>query len=131
MNLNEFEKQMNRLTGTFGKAAYSEERVKLIWAAVRYSEPGWWASAVDELIGSSRTPPLMPEIRDAMTKERERSWAAEKRTNTRDAKEFMSFLASEDIALICQGIRQRISGGMADDAFESFLKSLNGIASGR
>lgn len=127
MNRNEFEREMARLVNTFGKTHYNIERTTLIWEAVRPYSVAWWARAVDEFIGSFRSPPLLPEIRDAVARERERQWGEQKKENAANAKEFMNYLGSEEISEICRGIRQRITGQMSDENFTGFVKVLDGL----
>lgn len=79
MTEQEFTIQMNRLAETFGKSAYSSERVKLIWSAVRDFSQQWWGSTVNYFIGYQKQAPLMSEIGEAVGKERERIWNQQKK----------------------------------------------------
>jgi len=78
MNHAEFQTHMVRLASTFGKAAYSDERIKLIFKAVERFSAAWWESAVDSMIAYSRQAPLMTEIGELISREREREWDKKK-----------------------------------------------------
>lgn len=68
----EFITQMERLARVFGERAYPTERTRLIWEQVSWLSEVSFARIVDDFIGSSRQPPLMPEFRDAIELERAR-----------------------------------------------------------
>jgi hypothetical protein len=74
----EFSQQLNRLQETFGKSAYGTERVKLIWKEVKDLAPDWFASVVGGFIGTLRQAPLLPDISERASQERERLWRIEK-----------------------------------------------------
>lgn len=85
MNREEFSNEMNRLVSQFGKAAYSPERANLIWREVKDLSPSWMNAAIDEFIGSSRQPPLMPEFRERIAIEREKQWSRQKQQSQKDS----------------------------------------------
>lgn len=78
MTAQEFQRQIGRLVETYGKEAYATERCKLIWREVRDFDAAWWEQTVDHFIGDCRFPPLMPEIREKASFERERIYRTEK-----------------------------------------------------
>lgn len=127
----EFETQMNRLTETFGKAAYSKERVGLIWREVQSYSRAWMERTIDDMIGSHRTAPLLPEFREATARERERLWSAEKKQHESDANAFWNGTYHPDeVKAVCQVIKDRMRGGVPDDSWNSFLKVLRGARGG-
>lgn len=122
----EFQSNMMRLINQFGKAAYPAERSQIIWSTVRYLPGDWWRRSVDKWIGECRQAPLMPEIREEMSSERERDWSNEKRENARQATQAMrSMFGPEDTAMLCKGIRERISGRQSDSDFASMTRMLD------
>lgn len=102
MTTEEFDREMSRLAETFPNA-YRDERRKLIWREVYQLPAQVWAKVVDYLIGDSRQPPMMPEIREAVSRERERSWQFKKREHQAQAQEFWASL--EEYQTICPMIR--------------------------
>jgi hypothetical protein len=67
----QFNQHMDRLSRTF-RAAYSEERTLLFYQTVRNMSVAWWKQTVDYWIGEFRHAPLMPELKEAVARERER-----------------------------------------------------------
>ncbi len=125
MTLPEFQTHMGRLIEQFGKASYSQARVELIWGEVQNLDSFWWKITVNRFLGESRHAPLMPEIREAIAKERERMWEAQKDRSEAEAKQAMaSIYGMEDLASICQGIMSRIKGNMPDQDFQSFTSMI-------
>lgn len=123
-----FQQEMQRLVETFGKAAFGSERAKILWREVGMYSNQWFTQVVDRFIGELRQAPLMPEFREAISKERERLWAIEKKQNEKEAKAFASTFPLEDIGSICRTIVQRIQGGMTDENYNSFIKAVEGAS---
>lgn len=73
MNLATFKLQMERLSAQFGKAAYSQGRVDLIWNEVQDMSDTWFVKTVNHFLGSSRHAPLVPEFVMAAQPYRNRS----------------------------------------------------------
>jgi hypothetical protein len=125
----QFQSQMNRLVEQFGKQAYGTERCKLIWQVVQDLELAWFTGIVDQFIGECRLPPLMPEFRDAIAKERERLWKIQKQQNEKDAQAFFEgTYDAEDTRTICQTIVKRLTKGVPDEDYANFIKLLNQAA---
>jgi hypothetical protein len=121
----QFKNQINRLAETFGANVYKPERIKMIWNDVKDLSPEWFARVVDELIGSSRQPPLVPEFREAVSRERERLWAIEKKQHANEATKFFhSKFSTEDKRWAVQQILRRVVGNMTDHDFGLFLGGL-------
>lgn len=80
----EFSPHMGRLIEQFGKGAYSQARVEIIWRSVRDMDAHWWSMQVDRFLGECRQAPLVPEIRDAVLLERNRAWQAKKQQGLRE-----------------------------------------------
>jgi hypothetical protein len=78
MKFEEFNSQMQRLITNFGRTAYSQERSTLIWRETQAIEGPLFERIVDRLIGECRQAPLLPEIRDAVGREKSRLWEREK-----------------------------------------------------
>jgi len=65
MNLNEFERQMDRLKSVYGDKAYPDERAELIWKEMRYLPVHQFEEIVGEMIASSAQAPMMGKFREA------------------------------------------------------------------
>lgn len=112
MTADEFKRQTDRLIATYGPAAYSEERVTLIWREVGQLDADWLRRTVDFLIGSERQAPLVQAFSEAATRERERAWKQEREREREDARRFFggeSMLFDEDRAGFFQTIIARMA----------------------
>lgn len=126
MTLVEFRTQLQRLTSQFGQTNYSEERVRLIFQEVSSLEVGQWKNIVDRLIAESRFPPLLPDIREAMSLEREKKWRHEKAQHQKDAEEFfVSAISNDEKTIMAQTIKDRMFNRIDDAQWEKFLADLN------
>lgn len=129
MNWDKFTKQIDRLAQTYGKNAYGEERVLLVWKEVKDLSDQWIEKVIDGFIGECRQAPLMTEFREQISKERERLWRIEKAKNAQDAKDFFAgTYQDEDKATICQYIKKRLNGKVSDEDYETFIKHLTHAA---
>lgn len=126
MTFAEFESEMRRLVGQFGRQTYGEERVALFFEAVRDLSPGWWKRTVDKFLGECRYPPLMTELRTEVAIERERVWAVTKSLERRDAETFMRRFGTGDLQTICETIKRRIAGELSDQDFDAFQSAIEG-----
>lgn len=117
-----FQRGMDRLSETFG--AYKRERMQLIWLEVKDVPDEWFEKLCSELIGSERQAPLIDRFREEVAKLREQSWRQQKQVYKEEAKVWSSRFGAEDLQMICGAIRRRMSGGMPDADWHSFLKLL-------
>lgn len=125
MQWGEFTQQLNRVASTFGKNAYGDERIQLIWREVKDLSSNWMVKTVDRFIGECRHAPLMPEFREEISKERERLWQFEKKQRAKDAKDFFEGVyAPEDKKTICQFIQKRLRNEVLDADYQTFVKHL-------
>lgn len=125
MTFGHFQSQMTRLSRTFGKFAFPEERASLLWREVQWFDDSWFTYVIDGVIGNCRHAPLLSDFSEAISKERERNWEEKKKRSDLEAKEFMqASFPEEDRRWIIQQILKRIGGGMEDSDFSSFLKTL-------
>ncbi len=62
-----FAKQIERLRGTYGERAYPKERMSLFWLAFERVTDEVFSEAVDELIATNRSAPLLREIESAVS----------------------------------------------------------------
>lgn len=60
---------------------YNKDRGDLIWREVQQLSDEWMVRTVDLFIGEYERPPLMPQFREQISKERERLWVIEKKAN--------------------------------------------------
>jgi len=125
MTFAEFEIGMRRLSAQFGKAAYGDERTRLIFAAVREFSAAWWNRTVDRFVAEFRIPPLMPEIRIEIAAERERMIERKRVEDRQAAEDFWSgkFL-SEEKTVIVETIKRRMANQLSDAEWAQFLKLL-------
>lgn len=68
----QFRAEMGRIIGTFGKAAYSEERTDLIHRAIKGLGYGEFSRVVDHMISTFRYPPLPKDFAEAAIAERKK-----------------------------------------------------------
>lgn len=129
MTFDQFQKHMSRLVEQFGKSVYSPSRVQLIWKSVKDFSDEWWETTVDQFIGYSRQPPLMAEIAEFTSRERERLWKAEKEEHSQDAKKFIESFGLEDIGSICQAIVAKVKNEISEESFTSVVGSMRSAAS--
>lgn len=123
-----FQQGMSRLSSTFGKQAYSVERTSLIWREMNTLPDGAWIKIVDELIGTHRQAPLLPEIRELAAIARERFWSKEKKQHANDAKAFFkSSFAGEDLQTLCQMVIARMKGQVGDQTWNAQIKAFEGV----
>lgn len=61
-----FETQVKRLQEVYGDRGYPNERVNLIWSAFRNTFDEVFKEAIDDLISSKRSAPMLPEILEAV-----------------------------------------------------------------
>lgn len=66
----EFQNQMQRLTGTFGKNHFSDERMALIWRTVKELNKRQFENIVDHFLASFRQAPLPADFLKAYYEER-------------------------------------------------------------
>jgi len=127
MQPSEFKSHMDRLAEQF-KNTYSQARVELIWREVRDFDAYWWGRLVDKLLGECRHSPLLPEIREAMSIERERSWSRQKQHNAQEAREF--FLIADDTEArksTLATILRRVQGRVPDDEWKQFVHGITSL----
>jgi hypothetical protein len=94
MTQREFETNMNRMREEW-KNVYGTERCKLIWKEVKDFDGMWWERTVDQLIGDFLKPPMLPEIREKASIERERVYRTNKERQRREAEGFYNSVATE------------------------------------
>lgn len=124
---NNFVSQMERLKQQF-KQAYSEERMKILWREVQDITDLAFERMVDRFLGECRVPPLVPEFREQVAKDRETAWSYEKRQHTEHAEDLMQVLTShDDVRTICENIRKRLKGRMSDRDWDAFQKMIKNV----
>lgn len=129
MTEQEFQRDMGRLIEQFGKPVYSQARVALIWREVRDMTSFWWERTVDRLIGECRQAPLVPEVREEVSRERERNWAGEKAKNRNESLAAMKALFDgQMIESICKTIGDRIEGKVDDVVFQNFTRGVKKLS---
>lgn len=73
--------QLKRLESCFGnqhREVYNQDRGELIWREVNQLSDEWMVKITDLFIGEFDRPPLMPQFREQISKERERLWMIQK-----------------------------------------------------
>lgn len=131
MTIHEFDINMQRLKNNYGNS-FNDEKIKMIYSSVKEFPVVWWAKTVDWFIASSRTAPLVQDIRDKAADERERLYYIEKKKNAEEAERFMceglSKYADEDKTAICRMIISRMQGCVSDSEWDPFVKGLEETA---
>lgn len=77
MTHEEFQREMDRLVDQWPRA-YSGSRMEVIAREVADQTAAWWKRTVDRFLGERKDAPLLPEIRDVVARDRERSWTSQK-----------------------------------------------------
>lgn len=124
----EFSTQINRLAETYGKNAFSNERCKLIWSAVKDLPGQWFGNLVSSMIGSLRQAPLVPEFVDAAREYRNQLWEMKKREEREQTRNWVSRFSSDEERMLAQGIMKRLRGEMTDQDWENYERMLEGMA---
>jgi hypothetical protein len=127
MTIEEFGAQMKRLISVYGKPAYPDERLALIWKEVADFEIAWLGREIDLMIGTQRQAPLVEAFAQAGSKERERRWSKEREQEKVAAKRFMAGridLPDADRTIIFATIRARLKGEVSDSEWETFMGGL-------
>lgn len=133
MTQQEFIAQVTRITNTFGERSFPQERAALLWQEVGSFSGTWFKKVCDGIIGNNRHAPVLSDFADAIAIEREQQRAREKEREANEAKRFMSnqVFNHEDEKFFCGQILKRVSGGLSDQDFESFLKVLAHTSAGQ
>lgn len=87
MTLQEFIPGMERLRSVFGEKLYPEARVKIFFDELRGMDSRLWLSVVDRLVKEELKPPMMKEIRAALSAEKAIFWDREKRQEKKEAEQ--------------------------------------------
>jgi len=124
MTWGEFSTHMDKVSAQFGAHHYSPERLKLIFREVAWLDVDAWRKITEYLIGESRYAPTLSEIREQVTREREKVHEQQKREHKRDAHDFWQAISKEDSEFIFGNIKARINGEMSDQDFQPFLQLL-------
>lgn len=125
MRIEEFNTQMLRLIGNFGKPNYSDERSKLIWRDVQGMDGIDFARMVDGFISDFKFAPLGNDFREGMAKQREWKHYGEKKIHAKEAFEFYTMFHSDEIKSICETIKAKLRGEMSDESYKTFTDGLS------
>jgi len=120
----EFSEQMARLVAQFGKTSYSDERLKLLYRELRGTNPRVWERVVDILLGEARYAPMLPDIREHLSRERERLHAIEKAQHSQDAQGFWQAVSQDEAGYFFGNMRRRLEGSLSEQDFNAFVKTL-------
>lgn len=125
MTEHEFIAQMDRLASTYGKHAYPEERTAQIWAEVQHFDASWFEQAVGKLIGDFRHAPMLSDIREFASRERERLREVEKRTEKNETvRALRGAFSTSDIGMIMQTMIGFMTGKVSREQFDNLKKLL-------
>jgi hypothetical protein len=130
MTFADFQEHMARLVAQFGSQAYSTERLKLFYRELQGTDVRVWERVVDTLLGEARYAPMLPEIREHVSRERERIHAREKLEHKRDSEDTWRALTSEEAQFLFGNMKARIRGEMPNQDFAAFSKLLAKFRSG-
>jgi hypothetical protein len=129
MKWEEFTRQMERLIANYGKTAYSDERIKLIWKEVNELDARRFETVVDRFIGEFRQPPLMHEFREELSHYREKNWHLEKEKHRVESERAIkAVFDGQFIESICKDITDRLEGKVSDEIFTDFVRGIGKLA---
>lgn len=127
----EFQTQVKRLQNQFGQTAYSTERCKVVWEEVKNLSAAQFARIVDRCLGEFRQPPLLPELREMISKERERAAQARKQTHAQDSADFWSSkFHTDEQRQMFEMTQKRILGQVSDADWDQFVKQIDQVSKG-
>lgn len=112
MNFEEFNMQMNRLTGRFGEKVYSNDFTKLLWKEISIYPERALEYMVDRAIGELRQAPLLPDFRKWISDYRENMAEFDKKQTVKTFEEaFGSSLTNEETGFLAQNIINSLRTG--------------------
>ncbi len=124
MTFDQFSQHMTRLVNQFGSNSYSSERLKIFFRELHGVDVRVWERVVDTLLAESRFAPMLSDIREQVSKERERLAQMQKVEHRRDAEEFWTALNQDEAEFVFKNLKRRISGEMGEQDFEAFQNIL-------
>lgn len=78
MSPEEFALSMERLRGVYGERYYPTPRVTAFWEELRSTDSALWQAAIQRVILDEAQPPMMKQIRVALSQAREARGAGER-----------------------------------------------------
>ena len=127
MNQSEFQFQITRIMNTFGKTAFTEERVKLIWSSVKELDDDWFLKTCDHFLATMRQAPLPNDFFESAGKERERLWEIEKANRREESARFSNMLEKES-PMLFEIIKKLGNGAMSEADRKSMLEMISNAA---
>lgn len=126
-----FEKEIKRLSETYGDRMYGKERQLLLFRCVQKMPNDWMTDSVNYFIASSRSAPLLKEFNEQMEDHSQRSRerymhgnpGLPTRMNANSPLEILEKAAaispeSKDFAKFCvEAIKQKVSGKVSKEQF--------------
>lgn len=74
MTPQEFDRQIRRLSDTYGAQHFKQERLTILWRKVNSYSAAWLERTVDGLIAHHRQAPMISDFEESISVERERNW---------------------------------------------------------
>lgn len=134
MKRDQFESEVKRMIGRWGDAGkrhFTVEFNRAVWAEVWEMDHRLFASAVTYAVGEFRHPPVLSQLREALSKVRSEYYRQKKEEMSRDAQEFVdeAKIDSTEVQMRMKIIKDRIAGRCPDkdfNEFQQFLQKQNG-----
>ena len=124
MNKTEFETEMLRLMTTWPKT-YNVERTRIFFDEVRHLSAYDFRDAVSNMIAECRAAPLLPELREAISRIQEIKRNKEKILRAKDSEAFWETKNKpEEAKLIIGTIKAYLEGKMPEDQWQNFKKEI-------
>lgn len=122
MNTDQFQHQVVRLQDVYGEKTYGKERVKLIWETVRNLDLRFFESVVSHIIKTSRTPPLIPEITEAIIQVRRHQSEVQKKAGFAKQVEPLSDSAfsPDDVKMMFRVVKGKLEGKVSAEEWQGF-----------
>lgn len=128
MNQQFFIGQINRLKDVYGDKSYPDTRVYLIMREVSSISEKAFEQIIDQCISDHRFPPMLADMREkiSLARERQRDLDRVSESNTfQRIRNEKYTIEGHDQQMICNTILRRITTGMPDVEWNSFLKLLD------
>jgi len=127
MTFEEFNKQSGRLVTEWPRS-YGKEKLRSLWSAFKAQTVQCMMYCIDQAISDSRYAPTVSDVKAYQPRYREMLNRQNKQRHTQDPDEFWaSKYHSAEVTTIVDTIRRRLSGGMSDDDYASFLDTLEQV----
>lgn len=128
MNNHHFQKEIRRLSSTFGASYFTQERSLLIWDMVKSFTDEFLTQTVTAMLKSSKSAPLPADFEEFVVTEREKQREQEKAVEKDEARRFAGCnFGDEDVRMMTQQIVKRLIGNVDNQHWNGFIEMLNNV----